>query len=237
MEGKTMAVKPQVKDLATLSDKELMEEMKRRNEAKTNDRLTYQKLVAEVAPEVVKELMNVSSHLTYVKGKVFNRFKEILELKEDIYGFKSSQQSHTFSTDECSITFGYRVNISWDDTTQIGIDMIKNYLKTLSKDPESAFLVDSLNNLMKPDKNGNLKPSKVLEMQQSADKYQIPELLDAVKIIVNGMRKSRSNWFVEATVKAPDGTTQSVPLNISAVDFPSEFSFDFLNSKTEKNAQ
>lgn len=236
MEAESKATElPKIIDLSQLSDSEIELELRRRNEAKNNERAALKQLIAETVPVVGKSLMNVSSALTDSKSKVFEAFKDILTLKEVVYGLKSNQQSHTFSTDEYSITFGYRINDGWDDTTQVGVTMINNYLKSLAKDDNSALLVESLTKLLRPDKNGNLKASRVLEMQQIANKHQIPELLEGVQIIIDGRRSVPSNWFIDASVKSPDGTMQNIPLSISTVDFPSDFSFEFLNPKKLNN--
>lgn len=224
-----------IKDLSVLSDKELALELQRRNKVKADERLTYKKLIEETTPDVVKELMNVSSLLTDAKAKVFNAFKDILTLKESVYGVKSNQQSHTFSTDKFSLTIGYRVNDGWDDSTQVGVAMVQKYLVSLVKDDNSSILVESLTKLLKPDKNGNLKASRVLEMQQIADQHQITELLEGVKIIIAGHKPVRSNWFIDASFTAHDGTQTNIPLSISTVDFPTEFSFDFLTANTLEN--
>jgi hypothetical protein len=60
------------------------------------------------------------------------------------------------------------------------------------------MLVDGITALLKPDRHGNLKASRVLDLQQLAKKHPEPLLVDGVEIIIAGHRPVRSNWFIEA---------------------------------------
>lgn len=222
------------KTVAQLSDAEIAQIMLERKNRKSNDRKAYKDLVEETVPFAFWELSKLSEQMSHVKMLVFQKFEHILTLKAEVFGFKEKQMSHTFTAPTCEITIGYRINDGWDDTATVGVEKVKNALQRLAKDAESALLVEGIFDLLKKDAKGNLKGSRVLELQKFAEKIQDPELHDGVDIISKAYKPVRSSWFIEAYTVKEDGKKINVPLSLSAADFPDGYSFDFFNSETKQ---
>jgi hypothetical protein len=142
---------------------------------------------------------------------------------------KEKQKSHTFSTDKEEIQIGYRINEGWDDTVTAGIQKVENYISSLSKTPETATLVSMLFNMLKKDAKGNLKGSRVLELQKAAADSKNDEFIDGVAIIASAYKPVRSSWFIEASLINDDGTKTPVPLSMSSVGFSANYKFDFFS--------
>lgn len=108
----------------------------------------------------------------------------LLDLKAEAFDVKQGQQTHTFSDDKGnSIVYGFRVIDDWDDTVNAGVDKIKEFIDSLANDENSAKLVNAVNRLLKKDAKGQLKASRVLELERMADDFNDAKFLDAVDII------------------------------------------------------
>lgn len=220
-------------DISKLSIEDLKAEMARRENAKNQDREAYKELVKEIVPKAIFKLASASEILSNAKTETFQFFENILKLKASAYGIKEGQQTHTFSTDKGEITIGYRINDGWDDTVNSGIAKVEKYIASLSNSEETAALVDMVFNLLKKDAKGNLKGSRVLELQKLTKKINNEDFTDGVNIISESYKPIRSVWFIDANIIDDNGNKTPIPLSISSVDFSEGYSFNFYND--EKN--
>jgi hypothetical protein len=216
-------------NLNELTEEKLLSLLKQKQAQKETDRETYKILVTDTVPKAVERLLYISELLSDAKKDTFNYFKDIMELKSSIYGVKEKQQSHTFSNDKYSVTIGYRIVDGWDDTVSAGIQKVNNYIQSLATDDKTGALVDTVFNLLKKDAKGNLKASRVLELQKLTAKFNNDDFTDGVSIILDAYKPVRSSWFIEADVIKENNEKESIPLSMSSVDFPIDFKFDFFN--------
>ena len=228
----TQAIKP----LSEMTEAELTAELQRRKDAKQADRSAYKEAVEETVPKLLLSLAGASSTLTNVKTDLFNTINALLSLKNDVYGIRDGQQSHTFSDSTGNtVSVGYRVTDGWDDTVNSGIAKINEFMTFLATDTKSATLVKTINNLLKKDAKGNLKANRVIELQQMAEEFQSPLFNDGIDIIVKGYKPVKSCYFVEASYTDETGKKQNVPLSISAADFAEGTNLDLSFFKTLKS--
>jgi len=221
------------KTLDQMTDAEIQAEMKRRQAAKENDRKAYKELVNDTVPGLLKTLKHVSEVLQDAKLHTFQGVSDLMELKEKAYNIKDDQRSHTFTTDNSdSITIGYRVVDGWDDTVGSGIAKVNQFLGTLSKDKDSAFLVNTIYRLLKKDAKGNLKSSRVVELNQVAQERNDETFTDGVNIIMKAYKPVKTCFFIEAATKDPQGKDKNIPLSISSVDFPEGTVLKFFDDET-----
>ena len=214
-------------DLSKLSVEELKKELERREAKKDELRETYKELVKEATANVIFKLCTVSEMLSNAKTETFKYFEDVLKLKAEIYGVKEGQQTHTFSFERGEVTIGYRINDGWDDTVNTGIAKVKAYISSLAKNQETEALVNMIFSLLKQDAKGNLKGSRVLELQKLAKDVDDQEFRDGVNIISEAYKPVRSVWFIEAALISEDGTKTPIPLNISSVDFSQGYQFEY----------
>lgn len=220
-------------DLSNLSSEELAAELKRREEAKQNDREAYKDLVKETVPKALFRLAAASEALTNAKTDTYKFFEDVLELKEKAYGIKEKQMSHTFSSDQGEITIGFRVNDGWDDTVNAGVAKVNKFISGLAKDEETSRLVGMVMSLLKKDSKGNLKSNRVLELQKLTKEFNSEEFSDGVDIISKAYKPVRSSWFIEAYITSESGEKTPIPLNISSVEFAAGYEFNL--NKNEKD--
>lgn len=215
--------------LENATPQQLKEALAKVEAKKDEDRETYKALVLETVPRAMFKLCAASEIISKAKTETFQFFESVLDLKNQVYGLKEKRQSHTFSTDKEEITIGYRINEGWDDTVTAGIAKVENYIQSLSKNEESASLVEMLFNLLKKDAKGNLKGSRVLELQKAAAKSNDEEFIDGVAIIGDAYKPVRSSWFIEASIINDDGSKTNVPLSMSSVGFSADYTFNFFS--------
>jgi len=197
-------------------------EERRKNAAKKtqDDRETYKKLVNETVNDLWDELEDVSCAMVSTKNHVFNSFAKALDLKKEAYRIKDDQQSHTFTTEDGkrSITIGHRIVDRYDETVTAGIAKVKEYVKSLAKDDDSAALVETILNLLKPNKDGVLKASRVLELEKLANRVNNEEFSDGLRIIKEAYKPMKTCQFVTVKYKDGNGVEKTLPLSMSAID-------------------
>lgn len=194
-------------------------EDKARKQKQQEDRETYKDLTDKFVTTNIKKLQNLSSQMMLIKQEVFRDAELLIDMKDDLFKTKADRRSNTFTTQDglMSITLGNRINEGWDDTVNAGITKVKDYLATLAKDENSAALVETVMGLIAKDRKGNLKASKVLELEKLAVKTQDEMFLDGIAIIKAAYRPSPSCQFIEVTLKDEHGTEQKLPLSLAAM--------------------
>jgi hypothetical protein len=200
---------------------------------KDTDRIAYKELVEQSVPKAIFKLCAASEILSNAKTEAFQFFEDILKLKADVYGIKEKQMSHTFSCDGGEIQIGYRITDGWDDTVNTGIAKVTQFISSLAKDNETSALVEMVFNLLKKDAKGNLKGSRVLELQKLTENFNNEEFTDGVDIISKSYKPVRSVWFVEANLIDKNKEKTAIPLSMSAVDFSKGYKFEFYNEAPE----
>ena len=195
--------------------KEVLEEEKQKEIKRKEKIKEYKGIVDETVKENFTKVEKLAETLKNTKLEIFKSFEAILELKEELYGIKETQRSHTFTTSDgnLSIIIGHRIIDSFDDTVHSGIAKVKDYISklTTNEQPELEKLIDLL---LKKDKNGNLKASRVLELEAIANENGNETLLEGVK---EAYKPSKSSTYVEAYYKDKTGRMISVPLSITSV--------------------
>lgn len=217
-------------DIAKLSSEQkqqlmaqLEAEERQKRERQKREREIYEQLKDSQVRATFKELQQISSHLERAKQKVFEDFEAILKMKKELFELTDdrmlSQESHTFTTadGEISIIIGHNVIDSWDETVSIGIERVNSWLKKLAKDEESAVLVGLIRDLLKPNKDGVLKANRILDLSKKASELGDQELIDAVELIRDAYRPTRTSTYVKARYMDANGQKQWLALSMSAV--------------------
>lgn len=177
---------------------------------------------AQVA-ETFKTLQDVSGALEIAKSSIFEQFGAVLKMKQELYGITDAdmhtQQSHTFTSADgkTSIVIGSNVVDKWSDDVAVGIARVTNWLDKLSTDDKSEQMVSIIKDLLKPNKDGMLKASRILDLSKKAAEFGDNELIEAVDFIRDQYRPSKTSTFVKAKFTDSDGNIQWLPLSMSAV--------------------
>lgn len=201
-----------------LKQQALAEEKDKANKVK-EERKAYKSLVDETLPELFKKLVSAAELLGRVKQEVFTGVQTLVKMKSDVYEREDEQHSHSFTTgDGLTIIIGHRMNDGWDDTVNVGVQKVHDFLDTLGTDKKSKDLVKAILQLLSKDSKGTLKASRVLQLKKIADDMGDAKFIDAITIIQDAYRPTKSKEFVTARYTGADGVKLDLPLDITSVD-------------------
>ena len=179
----------------------------------------YNEMARHEVDKNLPTLKTLSQSLGRVKQQIFDNFRSLIEMKKDVVKLsKDGQRGHTFmSSDKLArITLGYYVNDNYNDTANDGIAMIKEYISGLAKDNDTQSLVEMVLRLLSKDQKGNLKASRVLQLNAMKDRINNHRFSEGVEIIMNAYEPIESKRFIR--VEERDNTEsewRSVPLSIT----------------------
>lgn len=204
--------------------REMLAQLKAQEEAEKRQReadiSTYKALVSQTVEDNFPVLQAVSSELAAQKRSIRNAFATVVDLKSSLYGVKDGQRSHQFINNEGTrrITIGFNVIDNYDDTVDAGIAKVKEYISSLARDEQSKILVETVLKLLSKDSKGTLKASRVLQLQQMAEKSENADFIEGVRIIRDAYRPIESKSYVRAEYKSDSGAWVSVPLGMTEAD-------------------
>ena len=215
------------KENITLSEqeaKEYQEYLKYKQEKEAREKrerstMHYRELVDMLTREAVTQLSEVSAEMAAVKHAIYENFEEALKLKFELLGTSASEQyTHTFTSADglCRLTLGNRTIDNYDDTAEDGIAMVKQYLNSLAKDPDSAALVQAVLKLLSKDAKGVIKASRVLQLAQMAAESKNQMFIDGVDLIQKAYRPILTKRFLKAETRdEKESTWTIIPLNMT----------------------
>lgn len=215
MEGKEIKLEDLNKEQLDALMKQAEERRLALERKKREDKEAYLQMVDEAIAESIPELREISEKMLQAKAKVFERFKKLIEIKESLYKVKDNQQTHSFTTQDgkFSLCLGSRTVNDYDSTLDSGIEKVKKYISTFDTDNE---LTEVVNQLLKLDKNGNLKPSRVMELTQLANRIDNIDFKEGVAIIQQAYQPRATCQFVSAWENKETGK-EYIPLSMSRI--------------------
>ena len=180
----------------------------------------YKQMVDEFCSDTFERMKKISELLRAEKERVFSAAELLIEQKEALFKTKQDRHSNQFTTADgkYTVALGYRTNDGWDDTVDVGIAKVKEYLKSLTTTDEGAKAVDIIMKLLAKDKKGNLKASAMIQLEQHASKYGDPLFIEGVQIIRDAYRPDNSCQFISVSWKDDNGVKHNLPLSLAAMD-------------------
>ena len=200
---------------AQLEAEERAEKQKRQD-----DIAAYKSAVDEFCRLKFSRLEQLSAEMRRLKDEVFAEAEALIQLKEELFKTKSDRHSDQFTTSDGRITLalGNRTNDGWDDTVEVGVAKVKEFIKSLAKDDDSAALAEMVMNLLAKDRKGNLKASRVLQLREIARKSGYPALIEATDIIQSAYRPEETCQFISVSWKDDKGVKRTLPLSMAAME-------------------
>ena len=197
----------------------LAKEKKAAEAKRKSDHEAYTALVDETIAAVMPELTNTSEAIAQKKTAAAEAFRGALEMKAELFGVKDDQQSHTFTNSEGTmrITIGHYMLDNYRDTVNEGIAMVKTYIESQARDDASRALVKAILRLLSRDEAGNLKASRVLQLQKMAEETGDERFIEGVRIIQESYQPTPSKDYIRAAVRDESGAWVAVPLSMTDV--------------------
>lgn len=196
-------------------------EQERADEANLQrERQSYNDMRDEFVTRTFRSLKQLSDCMLEQKQVIFEESAELDTMQQRLFRVKLDRKSRTLthSDGRLSIKVGNRLNDGWDDTVEIGIEKVREYLATLATDEKSARLVAAITRLLAKDQKGTLKANKVLELEKMANESQDATFLEGLRIIKDAYRPVPTCQFVEVRYKDENDVERSLPLSMSAME-------------------
>lgn len=216
-ENKTVAVEMTAEELAEL---QALREARAKNEAERrakDERNAYRALAESAVDEMMPVIKKLNQSLVTSKMIVYEAFRTLIAAKKGLFAVADKQRSHTFRNGDSTarITIGFHQRDAWDDTVDVGIAMVKQYVSSLAKDEDSATLVSMILDLLSTDRQGNLQADKVLQLAKYADSSANEDFKEGVRIIQEAYRPEKTKLFIRAEERNADGRWVCIPLGIT----------------------
>ena len=201
--------------MAQLEAEERAEKQKREN-----DVAAYKNSVDEFCRGKFARLQALSDEMRRLKEEIFNDAETLITLKEELFKTKCDRRSDTFTTSDGRITIslGNRTNDGWDNTVEVGIAKVKEYLQSLAKDEDGAKMFEVVMKLLAKDRKGNLRAGAMIQLEQHARRFGDPLFIEGVEIIRQSYRPVDSCQFVSASWKDDHGIRHTLPLSLAAME-------------------
>jgi len=103
----------------------------------------------------------------------------------------------------------------WRDTVEDGIAIVKEAVMGLIKDDETKAMINQIMRLIARDQNGNLKASKVLQLDTLAEELHNERLNEGIAIIKESYIPNLSKTYIRAEWKDDNGVWRYVPLGMT----------------------
>lgn len=180
----------------------------------------YKQSVDEFCKDVFARMQKVSELMRAEKERTFSAANILIEMKEQLYKTKQDRHSNQFTTSDgkYTVALGYRTNDGWDDTVDVGIAKVKEYLRSLAATEDGAKAVDIILKLLAKDKKGNLKASAMIQLEQEATKIGDATFIEGVQIIRDAYRPVDTCQFISVSYKDDNGVKHTLPLSLSSMD-------------------
>lgn len=201
--------------MAQLEAEERAEKQKREN-----DIAAYKNSVDEFCRGKFASLQALSNEMRRLKEEIFSDAETLITLKEELFKTKCDRRSDTFTTSDGRITLslGNRTNDGWDNTVEVGISKVKEYLQSLAKDEDGAKMFEVVMKLLAKDRKGNLRAGAMIQLEQHARRFGDPLFIEGVEIIRQSYRPVDSCQFVSASWKDDHGIRHTLPLSLAAME-------------------
>lgn len=180
----------------------------------------YKQSVDEFCKDVFSRMQKVSELMRAEKERTFIDANTLIEMKEQLYKTKQDRHSNQFTTSDgkYTVALGYRTNDGWDDTVDVGIAKVKEYLRSLAATEDGAKAVDIILKLLAKDKKGNLKASAMIQLEQEAAKIGDATFIEGVQIIRDAYRPVDTCQFISVSYKDDNGVKHTLPLSLSSME-------------------
>lgn len=193
-------------------------EQDKADKAKRNeDKKAFKELSAEYVNNNIDVLINHHNQTDSLVTKLFADFKQILGLKESVYGSKVKKfESHTSTLEDgtASITIGHNVTIGFDGTEAIGVEKIKEFLTSLSTGDSNVIkLSKAVNTLLKPSaKTGMLNPVSIIQLTKLREDFNSELFSEGLDIIINAQQRRVNSMYVSGWKYIKDENNKAIKL-------------------------
>lgn len=211
MEAKTTTVSLTPEELELLNQARAAKAKADAQAQREQELATYKALVDDAVSQTVPEMQCLSEEMTRCKQQVIERFRTIIDMKNELMrGKKSLVQDRftdTFTNADSTarVIVGYRTIDNYNDTYTMGVELVEKYISSLAKDDDSVRLAEMVRMLLRErGAMGQLKAQNVLRLAKIAQESGDESFIEGMRIIRDAYQPIQSKQFVKVEVKHPD---------------------------------
>ncbi len=198
--------------------REHLAKVKSEENARRGNISAYDALRNDTIEELYPKLLEASKRLADVKAEVFEKTRQLVEMKADLLNRKDVQKSDKFTNikNTMSITVGYNEVDEWGTGANVAKEHINDWLisKVSGGNPIIIKLVEVL---LKANKEGNMSLQKVTILRNSAAGSDETELTRYIDLMLESYQPKPSSVFIKARHKDVNNQWQELGLSITAV--------------------
>lgn len=198
--------------------REHLAQVKAEENARRGNISAYDALRNDTIEELYPKLLEASKRLADVKAEVFEKTRQLVEMKADLLNRKEVQKSDKFTNikNTMSITVGYNEVDEWGTGANVAKEHINDWL--ISKvSGGNPIIIKLVEDLLKANKEGNMSLQKVTILRNSAAGSDETELTRYIDLMLESYQPKQSSVFIKARHKDSNNQWQELPLSITAV--------------------
>jgi len=195
------------------------QQKKQAEENQKKQRDLYRELVDGAIADTVADAAVLSEQIAKGKEAILERFKSVIELKEELYRgkktLKDGRFSDTFTASDGNerVSIGYNTVDNYADSHTEGLKMVREYIESLATDENAKQLASMVDTLMQErGKNGQLKAQNVLRLEKLANDSGNEKFIEGMKIIRDAYEPIATKMFVKVEKKDENGAWFAIPL-------------------------
>lgn len=218
-QGTDKVVQITAEEMAELLQLRAEKAAKQAEEKAEAERTTYRQLERQLVDNHIEELKNCSKLLGDAKGKVLQEADIIIKMKEELFGAKSTQLSHSFmsSCGKYRVKVGCNTKDGWDNTAEDGVRIIMEYITARPGESDKSQKLSSIiSQFLTRDRTGRLRLDNIITLERKAQELKIPEIIRGVAIIREAYRPEITKRYVRAEYRNEEtGAWVNIPLGMT----------------------
>lgn len=218
-QDKRQVVQITAEEMAELQQLRAEKAAKQAEEKAEAERTTYRQLERQLVDNHIEELKNCSKLLGDAKGKVLQEADIIIKMKEELFGAKSTQLSHSFmsSCGKYRVKVGCNTKDGWDNTAEDGVRIIMEYITARPGESDKSQKLSSIiSQFLTRDRTGRLRLDNIITLERKAQELKIPEIIRGVAIIREAYRPEITKRYVRAEYRNEEtGAWVNIPLGMT----------------------
>lgn len=156
-------------------------------EKRKEDLRTLDEIEDEVVRDITPVLLNVEGILKSQKERVYEKCKEYIDLRNEMYPNRINSSSITLMSKDKDKKIQLKTNRvkRYTENSVVGVNMIKDYVQSLIKEDDSSNkdIVELVLSFLRTDAAGNLQEKLLLDLRKWALEKNNDIILEALEII------------------------------------------------------
>ena len=198
---------------------DLREAKRAAKEKRKEDLRTMEEIEDSIVKELKPVLLNLEGVLKAQKNRVYEKCKEYIDFRNELYPNRVKSSSVTLLTLDKENKIQLKTNRvkRYTENAQVGVQMIKDYVQSLIRDDENSNkdIVELVLSFLRTDAQGNLQEKLMLDLKRWANERKNETIIEALEIIDDASYIQETSTAVYFYVKDIRGGMRPVTLGMT----------------------